>query len=196
MKKLLILALALMPTLLFAKEYSEVVEVPGKNADQLYSSAREWFAETFNSANNVLQMDDPVAGKLIGKGSTTVVETLGSGLAVIHPIYNIDFTIKVFVKDGKYKASIEDIKANYIKSNPSDFDLSITYSDLCKNREYYENGSNVDWLKNNHPEIKSHYKAVANANKMSSNLLNDIEVKMDGVIKSLKLSMNKSEDDW
>lgn len=57
-----------LPFISNAQQYTEVVNANGKSSDQLYSTAREWFAESFKSANNVLQMDDPVAGKLIGKG--------------------------------------------------------------------------------------------------------------------------------
>ena len=47
-----------------------------KNKDVLYSSAREWVVSTFNSATDVLKMDDSVSGKLIAKGFTTItVET-------------------------------------------------------------------------------------------------------------------------
>lgn len=47
-----------------------------KNKDALYSSAREWVVSTFNSATDVLKMDDSVSGKLIAKGFTTItVET-------------------------------------------------------------------------------------------------------------------------
>ena len=44
--------------------YSEVVKVDG-NKDELYSRAREWFAKTYNSAKNVIQMDDK--DKIVGK---------------------------------------------------------------------------------------------------------------------------------
>ena len=58
MKKLALLLFLFFPFYANSQSYSKVIEVPGKTADHLYSSAREWFALTFKSANNVLQMDD------------------------------------------------------------------------------------------------------------------------------------------
>src|SRR5687768_10177439 len=49
--------------------FSEVVKIENATKDELFTRAREWFAKTFVSAQNVLQMDDRVSGKLIGKGS-------------------------------------------------------------------------------------------------------------------------------
>lgn len=46
MKKLFLL-FAFLPFFSFAQEYTEVVEMPGETADQLYSNAREWFAKSF-----------------------------------------------------------------------------------------------------------------------------------------------------
>lgn len=85
--------------------YTEVVtlENNGATQEQLYSIAREWFATTYNSANDVLQMDDKELGKLIGKG----------GLPIITTAYltdsQVEFTISVFVKEGRYKYIITDL---------------------------------------------------------------------------------------
>lgn len=105
MKKVLVAFMLVCSVSAFAKEYTEVVQVPDKNTDQLYSLAREWFAETFKSAQDVLQMDDPVAGKLIGKGMGDV--NVKSGMVPVTLDY--EFQVKVFVKDGRYKYLIEKI---------------------------------------------------------------------------------------
>lgn len=105
MKKLLLI-FVLLPLFVFSQDYSEIVKVPGKSASQLYLSAREWFAESFKSANDVLQMDDKENGKLIGKGSMPVSVQYKSAFNTVPIILHATFTIKVSVKDSTYKYEI------------------------------------------------------------------------------------------
>ena len=93
MKKLLLFIL-LLPVFSFAQQYSEVVEVPGKTADQLYSSAREWFAITFKSAKDVIQMEDPTNKKIIGKGLKKI-NYIVRGIPVVMDMF---FTLNVQFK--------------------------------------------------------------------------------------------------
>lgn len=53
--------------------YQGVVEVPGVTKDQLYIRAHEWIAKAYRSANDVIQMQDKEAGRLVGKGSSKAV---------------------------------------------------------------------------------------------------------------------------
>ena len=76
--------------------FDTILVVENKNKDHLYSSAREWLASSFNSATDVLKMDDRVSGKLIAKGFTDIkVET---GLMPITDKFY--FTIKIYCKDN------------------------------------------------------------------------------------------------
>lgn len=61
--------------------------------NELYSKTKEWFAKSFKSANDVIQMDDKEAGIIIGKGNFSDRKSCGI----------INFTLKVQVKDGRYK---------------------------------------------------------------------------------------------
>lgn len=131
MKKLLIL-LAIIPIFGFSQEkeyplpmidgkvnYSEIVEVEGNSKSLLFSKANLWFANEFNSANDVIQMSDENSGIVLGKGLIT--QTSG----VLAPVKETwEFTVKIQVKDNKYKADIYDfiytwelIDPNY--NNPS-----------------------------------------------------------------------------
>src|ERR1700754_3807169 len=103
MKKLLLLILFVSPFVTFAQEttelpqlpidsvtkqitYKAIVEVPGISANDIYSRAREWFATAFKSANSVLQMDDKISGKLIGKGVFTHNYIIKGGFGVSAPM--------------------------------------------------------------------------------------------------------------
>lgn len=84
--------------------FTDVVYVDDSTTtkDQLYSSAREWFARTFKSSQSVLQMDDKESGKLIGKGNLPIK----GGMYLADG--RVDFTISIYLKDGRYKYVITD----------------------------------------------------------------------------------------
>lgn len=209
MKKLLYILL-IFPLFVCSQEYSEVVEVPGKNTVQLYATAREWFAETFKSANDVLQMNDPVAGKLIGKASTKVSESYVAGGMIKVPMtidWYPNFTIKVSVKDGKYKCEITDITIKRLGDNinmnfgvvnvpPSE----IPFDDFLKQKEFYKNASDPEWLINNPPQGtkpgKSAAKMSAQVFNATYNLTLKTETELHAIIASLQKKMKSTEDNW
>jgi hypothetical protein len=97
--------------------YTGVVEVPGATQAQLYSRAYEWVAKNFNSAQNVIQMQDKESGKIIAKGVVKAfVKKYDSG-------YN-SFTLSLYLKDGKYKYDITNFSNEHktvgTKYGPSD----------------------------------------------------------------------------
>lgn len=202
MKKLFFFLLFI-PLLTISQEYSEVIQVEGKSTDQLYSSAREWFALTFNSANDVLQMDDPVAGKLIGKGSIHLSESYvaGKGLTAV-PItleWYPSFTIKVEVREGRYKCDVTDIIVKDIGTPIGT--IEQPYQVYIDSLNYYKNGRNPEWLLNNPPGGikvgKTTARYVAQANEAAYKMILNIEKKvialMDELEKAMKSNVN---DDW
>lgn len=89
-----------------ALTYTKVVQVDNISKGELYNRAKLWFATAYNSASDVLQMDDKEAGQIIGKAiiKYNPAFTRGSGQTK----GKINYTIKVFVKDGRYKYEITD----------------------------------------------------------------------------------------
>lgn len=78
--------------------FKQVVKAEHVSKAELYTRGREWFARTFRSADQVLEMEDREAGKLIGKAYS--------------PFRNgadCWYTVIVQVKDGKYKVEITNI---------------------------------------------------------------------------------------
>lgn len=86
--------------------YSGVVTVDSTISQyELYSRGREWFAKTYNSATDVIQMEDKEAGKIIGKALMPVYwKALGMSGEGGH----IRYTISVYFKDGKFRYEIAD----------------------------------------------------------------------------------------
>jgi hypothetical protein len=75
----------------FSQTYSGVVELDSTFSKSiLYSNGLSFFANTFKSSNNVIQMKDSESGKIIGKGIAD----------------DRNITITIVCKDGKYKYDI------------------------------------------------------------------------------------------
>lgn len=79
--------------------YSSVINVEGINKEELYNRAKEWFVVTYNSAKDVLQMDDKVAGKIIGKGTSRGQYKF----MLSNTSYYLNYTLSVTLKDGRYR---------------------------------------------------------------------------------------------
>lgn len=80
--------------------YQDVVSVEGVPDDDLYSRAKAWVATAYTSANDVIQLDDAAAGRLIVKGNFAITYYLDR--AWIH------HTLTVEVKDGRYRYTLTD----------------------------------------------------------------------------------------
>jgi hypothetical protein len=86
--------------------YSEVVYVDSlANKQELFSRAREWFAKAYKSSTNVIQLEDKESGKILGKALIQVYhKSMGSN----YPSGYINYTISIYVKDGRYKYEVTD----------------------------------------------------------------------------------------
>ncbi len=85
-------------------EFSDVVQVEGVSTTELYTRAKLWFAEAFRDSKHVLEVEDKEAGLLVGKGTMPYEPSsiMQSGGMKGH----ISFTVKIMIKDGRYKYSI------------------------------------------------------------------------------------------
>jgi len=84
--------------------YSEVILVDSLTTKQeLFSRAREWFAKTYKSSTNVIQMEDKESGKIVGKA---LMQVYHKQFGMIGESGYINYTISLYLKDGKYKYEI------------------------------------------------------------------------------------------
>ncbi|WP_198175033.1 DUF4468 domain-containing protein [Spirosoma arboris] len=84
--------------------YQVVKSVDGAGKDELYKRGRKWFVKTYNSANQVLQVNDPSTGELTGKGIFPIVESY-IGTAHTYPVRHL---LAVDIKEGKYRIVLTD----------------------------------------------------------------------------------------
>ena len=101
-------------------QYNEVVEVKDIPKNELFHRAELWFAETFNNSNYVLKIKNADNGELVGK-VTIVFQTP----MMLYSAANgtIDFMVKVYTKDGKYKYIFEDF--NHYATNGTQHSLGL-----------------------------------------------------------------------
>jgi hypothetical protein len=192
MKKLIIL-IFFVPFVSFAQEFTEVTEVPGKTAGQLYSMAREWFAKSFISADNALLMDDQISGKIIAKGSIQISDSTKT--VDWYP----NFTIIVSFKDGRYKTGITDIS---ITTGVSEYSTGTTktFKEYFDKKETYKKLGDPEWYINTPPAGvkmgKAAARVAARPNQILYNLICKTESEMKELLSKLNQEMTKVEDDW
>lgn len=86
--------------------FSEVIQADSMKATTLYGNAKLWFANTFKSAKDVIQVDDKEAGRVVGKAWQDIyIKVLGMPSQT-----KLWFSISVQVKDGRYKIEMYDLK--------------------------------------------------------------------------------------
>lgn len=84
--------------------YSKVIQADSILKDALYSSIHEWFIANYKSANDVIVTSDKQAGLIVGKG--VIIYDFGKTTYACYKGY-IKYTIRVTVKDNKYKVELE-----------------------------------------------------------------------------------------
>ena len=108
--------------------YSEVVQIEEVNKDELYLRAKKWFVTTFNSAKDVIQLDDKENGEIIGKGSFRIP------FYSINPVIN--HTLTILVKDGRFKYVITDLIYNDDQGNKSSIENCTYITNSAKKKLY------------------------------------------------------------
>jgi hypothetical protein len=195
--KRLILLFIILPFFSLAQEYTEVVEIPGKTAGQLYCIARAWFAKSFISIDNALLMDDRISGKIIAKGSVHISESYGIAPVVVDWYPN--FTIEVSFKDGKYKNEISDLSIT-TDVHEGNSDTIIPFKKYLDKKEYYKNRGDTTWLINNPPPgikiRRATAKTLAQPNQAIYNLICKTESEMNVLLSKLREAMKKPEAEW
>ncbi|MFZ4401987.1 MAG: DUF4468 domain-containing protein [Bacteroidales bacterium] len=105
----------------------------------LYANAKMWFANSFKSANDVIQLDDKENGIILGKGNVSKDEVS----FLTKTTYRWKFTVKFQVKDGKYKVEFYDIDytidVNDSRFPPNTFNLNTVFND----ESYYKSDGSL-----------------------------------------------------
>ena len=117
MKKIFLSLILMSPVILIAQSgvfplvdckinYTEIVKIDSSiNKATLFLNAKMFFVNEFKSAKDVIQLEDRESGTIIGKGYFTYNWDMGKNSYVEMKIWH---TIKLTIKDGKYRYEITD----------------------------------------------------------------------------------------
>ena len=108
--------------------FEKVIKTDSIEKILLYTIINEWFASTYNSANDVIQMADKDAGTIIGKGSISYNNKCYTGY--------IKYTIKISVRDHRYKVELN----NFNHSAKIGNSASCTFGTLTTATKYTTKG--------------------------------------------------------
>ena len=150
MKKLIILLLFI-PLVSFGQEFkyqdkimSVVFKVDSLSASEIHSRALNSIANLYNNANNVIQLNDTKANKIVLKGSSTMTISNTTKALMPNNPYSLKYqeinykhTINIDSKDGRYRIV-------YSVSSPT---FKIDYTDYSfggGNRFTFDDNSKVD----------------------------------------------------
>ena len=98
-----VLLLGVLPTVDGKVTYTEIIEVNDTSQNELNNNAKSWFAKTFKSSKDVIQMN--AESQLIGKGYYTI-RAGGTGLGGYE--MEIWITITIQFKENRYRYMITD----------------------------------------------------------------------------------------
>jgi len=102
------------------RTFDGVFEAPGFSKDQIFTATKIWIAEHFRSAKSVIEYENKEDGTLIGNGiipypCSSALECLGK------PNWMIPFTMRVDMKDQRFKLTFSNIRLSWPPSYNSTF---------------------------------------------------------------------------
>lgn len=89
-------------------DYTKVVEVAGATKSELFARAKVWLAKSTTSAKSAIEAEDKDAGVLVAKGYQIV-----DGFGGLDAPAKLWYTVKITVKDGKYRYNLTDFKYDW-----------------------------------------------------------------------------------
>jgi len=97
----------------------KIVNVPGANKDEIFDQTKIFIAENFRSAKAVMEYENKEKGTIIGNGSIQYPAEDGMA-AVALANWRTNFTIRVDIKDEKFRCTFSNIKVAWPASyNPT-----------------------------------------------------------------------------
>jgi len=141
MKKLLLILFASINTFCYSQEklfdvlplnndkiyYSGIVNVDSINALELYHRGKKWFIDSFNSAKDVIQLDDKENFEIVGKGFFEELWAVTFYASIQVKVWQ---TIRIQCKDGRFKYEFYDFRIKYYVpadqySKSADIDMTL-----------------------------------------------------------------------
>lgn len=162
-------------------QYKIVREVSGGTKNDLYSRYKIWVSKTFNSAPDVIKLDDPTNGAVHIKGLAKIYHDIKSMGQMYGDDWYCHFTMEAYFKEGRYKIEIKDF--NYKNGNNQSISFDNTHHRWTQ-VGYDQVGKNI---KRNH--VEAGFRMEQRFDSYIRALLLSIETAMNSPIETKK-------DDW
>jgi hypothetical protein len=182
-----------------------IFEMEGKEKSELFSSINKWISINYNSAQNVIQMNDKEAGTIIIKGINEVVYK--NTMKSIYPknkyipeysTTKFNHLIEINIKDNRYRVvykitdiADKDLGGNNILLKCINFKGENEQAILEYSKIFDEN------LKKGAIGKKKREQFMSSIKPMFEELNNNILIDIKSTIKSIEKSVeSKKKDDW
>lgn len=101
------------------RTFEGVFEAQGASKEQIFNATKIWIAENFRSAKSVIEYENKEEGTLIGNG---VISYPCTGLdCIARHDWSVPFTMRVDMKDQKFKLTFSNIRISWPPSYNSTF---------------------------------------------------------------------------
>jgi len=130
------------------KQVSKVYDYPNLSKTEIYEKSRQWLAETYTSAQDVIQYQDKDSGKVIGRGSKTMYHNLSNPFLI--GIFTCTYAIIIEAKDNKaritfntYTLCADSIRQPLNNQNMID-EMNTSLTEAAENFNTYIKSKKVD----------------------------------------------------
>ena len=147
--------------------YQKVFNAPGKSNVQLFGNAQLWFIKHYKNTKSI-QIQDDVIGRVIGNGRELL--TFKSILEMERD-YDVDMTIQIDCKNGRYRARIYNI---VIETEDTNKAKNLIYAEQLMN--YLLGNKTVALSGSVNPFNKNQSKrALQSLNVLADNIMSSID---------------------
>ncbi|KPE50117.1 DUF4468 domain-containing protein [Chryseobacterium indologenes] len=126
MRKLLLMFCVLVTTVFYAQENSleyKLIDSLKAKKELLYSGAKSWISNAFNSSKAIIDMEDKESGRIIGKAYLNPSKQ--HRCMMYDEISNVSFKFVIDVKENKYRIVLSDFYHTGKYANAGNLDPMI-----------------------------------------------------------------------
>jgi hypothetical protein len=146
--------------------YIDVIELQGVSKEELYNRVKHWFAFTYNSGKDVIQLDDKEKGEIIGKGCFKEKWMIRFYFS---QNVNVWKTIKIQIRENQYRYEI----SNFRMKIYDPFSQYASLTDVGIPLEDWNKGHDLNNLRF-YPKIDNQVIAIINSlDKAMKNKIDD-----------------------
>jgi len=116
--------------------YLEVIQVPGMTAKEMFARGLKWFNTYYKNPTDVIRETDSIRGTIKGKARFKIYNPADKdGLRV--DAGNVEYTISLGCKDGKFRYTITEINWKQISYYPAEKWMDTTAQNYAPVYRYY-----------------------------------------------------------